>query len=108
MDIEKIQNIAKVILLFLGPIISIFLFLCAIEYPNNKILFTLDEEEFNGRKQLIITKKIIFLLTGILIATASFLFLFDFISITALGISMCSIILFYTISDTIISNKYLP
>lgn len=108
MDIEKIQNIAKVILLFLGPIISIFLFLCAVEYPKNKLLFKLDEEDFKGRKQLIIAKKTIFLFTGILIAIASFLFLFNTISITVLGISMCIIISFYTISDTIISTKYLP
>ena len=76
MEIDKIQNIAKVIILFLGPIISIALFLCAIEYPNNRLLFKLDDDDFKDRKKLIIAKKINFLIIGILTSIFSFLFIF--------------------------------
>jgi len=108
MEIDKIQNIAKVIILFLGPIISIALFLCAIEYPNNRLLFKLDDDDFKDRKKLIIAKKINFLIIGILTSIFSFLFIFNYINITVLGLSMCIILSIYLISDSIISNKYLP
>lgn len=107
MDIEKIQNVASVIILFLGPIIGIVLFVCAMEYPNSIILGKLDEDDIKNNKQYIRAKKIILYIASLLIFVASFLLVFSIINITYLGGIMCIILLLFTITDNYISNKYI-